>query len=134
MPDVLEMPYRPDVFLVESSKSEVPSAKAPCVTLEGETYLPASDPSSSISHPPSAISYRLGGPTCLAGDVTGDFAFPRPLEVGDLLVFDDMAHYTMVKTTTFNGVPHPSIVLQHEDGRLETIREFSYADFRDRLS
>jgi carboxynorspermidine decarboxylase len=54
--------------------------------------------------------------------------------VGDILVFDDMAHYTMVKTTTFNGVPHPSILLQHEDGRLETIREFGYADFRDRLS
>jgi carboxynorspermidine decarboxylase len=134
MPDVLEMPYRPDVFLVESSKSEVPISKAPCVTLEGETYLPATDPQSTISHPPSAISYRLGGPTCLAGDITGDFAFPRPLEVGDILVFDDMAHYTMVKTTTFNGVPHPSIVLQHEDGRLETVREFGYADFRDRLS
>jgi carboxynorspermidine decarboxylase len=139
MPDVLEMPYRPDVFLVESSKSEVPSAKAPCVTLEGETYLPATDPESSnqqseILNPQSSISYRLGGPTCLAGDITGDFAFPRPLVVGDILVFDDMAHYTMVKTTTFNGVPHPSIVLQHEDGRLETIREFGYADFRDRLS
>ena len=139
MPDVLEMPYRPDVFLVESSKSEVPSAKGPCVTLEGETYVPASDPASSnqpstIDNPQSSIGFRLGGPTCLAGDITGDFAFPRPLVVGDILVFDDMAHYTMVKTTTFNGVPHPSIVLQHEDGRLETIREFGYADFRDRLS
>ena len=70
----------------------------------------------------------------MAGDVTGDFAFPRPLQAGDVLVFDDMAHYTMVKTTTFNGVPHPSIVLQHEDGSLETVREFGYADFRDRLS
>lgn len=139
MPDVLEMPYRPDVFLVERSKSEVPSAKAPCVTLEGEIYVQASDPTSSnqqsaILNHQSSISCRLGGPTCLAGDITGDFAFPRPLEVGDILVFDDMAHYTMVKTTTFNGVPHPSIVLQHEDGRLETIREFGYADFRDRLS
>ena len=137
MPDVLEMPYRPEVYLACTGTADFspPGSKAsPCVTLEGESYLPASDPSSSISHPPSAISYRLGGPTCLAGDITGDFAVPRPLEVGDILVFDDMAHYTMVKTTTFNGVPHPSIVLQHEDGRLETIREFGYADFRDRLS
>jgi carboxynorspermidine decarboxylase len=139
MPDVLEMPYRPDVFLVESAKGEVPSAKGPCVIFEGEAYVSAADPASAdlpsaISHPPSAYSYRLGGPTCLAGDITGDFAFPRPLVVGDVLVFDDMAHYTMVKTTTFNGVPHPAIALQHEDGRLETVREFGYPDFRDRLS
>ena len=53
---------------------------------------------------------------------------------GDVLVFDDMAHYTTVKTTMFNGVKHPAIVLQHEDGRLETVREFTYADFRDRLA
>ena len=130
-------------------KTLVQPSTGPCVTLEGETYLPASDPASTNQqstidnrseaemaggNPQSSISYRLGGPTCLAGDITGDFAFPRPLEVGDILVFDDMAHYTMVKPTTFNGVPHPSIVLQHEDGRLEPIREFGYADFRDRLS
>ena len=78
--------------------------------------------------------YRLGVPTCLAGDVAGEFSFPRELKVGDVLVFDDMAHYTMVKTTTFNGVKHPPIALQHDDGRLEILREFGYADFRDRLS
>lgn len=125
MPDVLEMPYRPDVFLVEKGAAQV-SDSQPAVTLEGESYLPSSEAGEHL--------YRLGGPTCLAGDVIGDFAFQRPLEVGDVLVFDDMAHYTMVKTTTFNGVKHPAIVLQHEDGRLETIREFSYQDFRDRLS
>jgi carboxynorspermidine decarboxylase len=54
--------------------------------------------------------------------------------VGDVLVFDDMAHYTMVKTTTFNGVKHPAIALQHEDGWVEVIREFGYEDFRDRLA
>jgi carboxynorspermidine decarboxylase len=64
----------------------------------------------------------------------GDFSFHRELKVGDTLVFDDMAHYTMVKTTTFNGVKHPAIALQHEDGEIEVIREFTYADFRDRLS
>lgn len=125
MPDVLEMPYRPDVFLVEKGAAQTSGAQ-PAVTLEGESYLPSSESGEHL--------YRLGGPTCLAGDVIGDFAFPRPLEVGDVLVFDDMAHYTMVKTTIFNGVKHPAIVLQHEDGTLETIREFSYQDFRDRLS
>jgi carboxynorspermidine decarboxylase len=80
-----------------------------------------------------SFTYRLGGPTCLAGDVTGDFSFNRELRVGDILVFDDMAHYTMVKTTMFNGVPHPAIRLLHEDGTIETLREFRYEDFRDRL-
>ena len=124
MPDVMEMPYRPDVFLVDSSPSD---DVKPAVIFEGEHYHLAGDA-------PSPYTYRLGGPTCLAGDVVGDFTFPRELKVGDTLVFDDMAHYTMVKTTTFNGVKHPPIALQHEDGRLEVIREFTYADFRDRLS
>ena len=88
----------------------------------------------SASPTPPHSTYRLGGPTCLAGDVVGDFSFPRELKVGDTLVFDDMAHYTMVKTTIFNGVKHPAIALQHEDGEIEVIREFTYEDFRDRLS
>ncbi|MCP5545562.1 MAG: carboxynorspermidine decarboxylase [Akkermansiaceae bacterium] len=122
MPDVLEMPYRPDVFLVDPA----PSDAKPAVVFEGESYHPAGESGPHL--------YRLGGPTCLAGDVIGDFSFPRPLVVGDTLVFDDMAHYTMVKTTTFNGVKHPPIALQHEDGRIEVIREFGYPDFRDRLA
>jgi carboxynorspermidine decarboxylase len=136
MPDVLEMPYRPDVFLVEKpeSRDQKPEMTAPAVTLSGERYLPAGDPTSSIQDPLSLHTYRLGGPTCLAGDVIGDFSFPRALEPGDILVFDDMAHYTMVKTTTFNGVKHPPIAFQHEDGTVEVIREFGYPDFRDRLS
>jgi carboxynorspermidine decarboxylase len=123
MPDVLEMPYRPDVFLVDPNAFTV---SKPAVTFEGENYARAGEKGSHV--------YRLGGPTCLAGDVIGDFGFNRALKVGDILVFDDMAHYTMVKTTIFNGVKHPPIVLQHEDGTLETIREFGYADFRDRLA
>ena len=125
MPDVMEMPYRPDVFLAETGDRRSEGG-GPAVTIEGETYQLAGDSGEHL--------YRLGGPTCLAGDVVGDFSFPRPLKPGDTLVFDDMAHYTMVKTTMFNGVKHPPIVLQHEDGRLETIREFSYRDFRDRLA
>ncbi len=78
-------------------------------------------------------TYRLGGPTCLAGDVIGDYSFDAPLAVGDLVVFHDMAHYTMVKTTTFNGVPLPSISLLGDDGRVRAIREFGYEDYRNRL-
>jgi carboxynorspermidine decarboxylase len=107
MPDVLEMPYRPDIFGPDGNLAGLPGT-APHV-------------------------YRLGGPTCLAGDVIGEFAFSEPLEVGDRLIFDDMAHYTMVKTTMFNGVRHPAIALRCDDGQLVVLREFSYEDFRARL-
>lgn len=139
MPDVMEMPYRPDVFLVEKpeTRDQKPDGANPAVVLAGEAYHLAADPSANhqssiVNH--QSVTYRLGGPTCLAGDVVGDFTFPRELKVGDTLVFDDMAHYTMVKTTMFNGVKHPPIAMLHEDGRLEVLREFSYQDFRDRLS
>lgn len=81
-----------------------------------------------------AHTYRLGGLTCLSGDVIGDYSFDRPLKVGDRLVFSDMAHYTMVKTSNFNGVRLPSIVLREADGRLRVVREFGYESYRDRLS
>ena len=132
MPDVIEMPYRPEVFLVDPSPSE--PCPPPAVMLDGENYHLAGNPEEPhFTETPGHI-HRLGGPTCLAGDVIGDYSFPRALRIGDMLVFDDMAHYTMVKTTTFNGVKHPPIALLHPDGRIETVREFSYADFRDRLS
>lgn len=82
-----------------------------------------------------AHTYRLGGLTCLAGDVIGDYSFDAPLQIGDKLVFADMAHYTMVKTTTFNGVRLPSI--GHADpatGEIKIVRRFGYEDYRDRLS
>lgn len=104
MPDVLEMPYRPQVV----------GAGQP-----GE----------------HAHTYRLGGMTCLAGDVIGDYSFPAPLQVGDKLVFQDMAHYTMVKNNTFNGVGLPSIALYHPETRtIRVVRRFGYRDYRDRLS
>ncbi len=82
-----------------------------------------------------AYTYRLGGLTCLAGDVIGDYSFERPLEVGQRLVFEDMAHYTMVKTSTFNGTPLPAIALWNsETDVLKLVREFDYEDFRRRLS
>ncbi len=103
MPDVLEMPYRPNVI----------GAGKP-----GEL----------------AFTYRLGGPTCLAGDVIGDYSFSKPLIPGDTLIFCDMAHYTMVKNNTFNGVGLPSIVLYSPEKGIQIIKKFGYEDFKMRLS
>ncbi len=103
MPDILEMPYRPDVV---------------GAGLPGEF----------------AHTYRLGGLTCLAGDVIGDYSFKTPLEVGQKLVFLDMSHYTMVKTSNFNGVRLPSVTLRHPDDRYEVVKRFEYEVYRDRLS
>ncbi len=80
-----------------------------------------------------AFTYRLGGPTCLAGDVIGDYSFDEPLRIGDRIVFHDMSHYTMVKTTTFNGVPLPSIAMLDEDGEIGKVRQFGYEEYRRRL-
>lgn len=104
MPDVLEMPYRPEI---------VGAGKL------GE-------------HP---HTYRLGGVSCLAGDVIGDYSFPEPLEPGQRLVFLDMAHYSMVKTNTFNGINLPAIAIREaESGKIRVVRQFGYEDFRNRLS
>lgn len=102
MPDILEMPYRPEII----------GAGKP-----GE-----------LAH-----TYRLGGLTCLAGDVIGDYSFHAPLSVGDKLIFCDMGHYTMVKNNTFNGVNLPDIALLDDDG-IRVIRRFGYADYKHRLS
>ncbi|MGG6310562.1 carboxynorspermidine decarboxylase [Paenibacillus macerans] len=79
-------------------------------------------------------TYRLGGPTCLSGDNIGDYSFDQPLKPGDRLVFGDMAIYSMVKNTTFNGMPLPALVIQHKDDDCEVIHEFGYEDFRMRLA
>ncbi len=90
------------------------------------TVLDAGDPGE------KKFDYRLGGDTCLAGDIVGDYSFDRPLHVGDRIVFFDMIHYTMVKTTFFNGVSHPSIGIW-KDGKFNLVRRFTYEQFRDRL-
>jgi len=80
-------------------------------------------------------TYRLGGLSCLAGDVVGDYSFEKPLKVGDRIMFDDMAHYTMVKTSTFNGVQLPSIAIWNsQSDEVRVVKGFTYEDFRDRLS
>lgn len=80
------------------------------------------------------FTYRLGGPTCLAGDVIGDYSFDKPLNEGDKVVFEDMALYTMVKTNTFNGMPLPSILYRKQNGETVTVKTFGYEDFVSRLS
>ena len=102
MPDVLEMPYRPEII-----NSALPHERE--------------------------YTYRLGGPTCLAGDIIGDYSFDQPLQIGQQLWFKDMAIYSMVKNNTFNGMNLPSIVLKQKDD-IKIIKEFDYNDFKNRLS
>lgn len=79
-------------------------------------------------------AYRMGGVSCLAGDYLEAYHFAAPLQVGDTLLLEDMNHYTTVKTTMFNGVRHPDLCLQHEDGRVEVLRRFDYNDYRNRMA
>lgn len=81
-----------------------------------------------------AYTYRLGGNTCLAGDIMGDYSFDEPLQIGQHIIFEDQMHYTMVKATTFNGIKLPSIAIQKTDGTIEVVREFGYEEFKGRLS
>ena len=80
------------------------------------------------------FTYRLGGNTCLAGDIMGDYSFDKPLEVGDKVIFEDQIHYTFVKSTTFNGIKLPSLVIKNRDGEYKLIKEFGYEEYKNRLS
>jgi carboxynorspermidine decarboxylase len=80
------------------------------------------------------FNYQLAGNTCLAGDIIGDYSFDEPLNIGDKIIFEDQMHYTMVKATTFNGIKLPTIAIKRENGNIEIIKEFSYSEFKARLS
>ena len=110
MPDCLEMPYHPAVRGTETLADEVAKGQETAPTV-----------------------YRLGGNSCLSGDFMGYWRFPAPLAIGDTVIFEDMIHYTTVKTNMFNGIHHPSLVLEHKDGTRELLREYSYEDYRDRM-
>ena len=103
MPDCLEMPYKPAI------------TEALAEPVHGKP------------------TYRIGGNSCLSGDFIGDWSFDKPLAPGDVLTFEDMNHYTTVKTNMFNGIDHPSMVLLRSDGTVETLREFGYEDYRNRM-
>ena len=116
MPDVIEMPYTPRV-----------------VGARALPHSPTHPLPHSHTHPLTHYLYRFGGPTCLAGDEIGTYAFERPLAEGDAVVFEDMAIYSMVKNNTFNGIGLPDIVVRREDGREELVRRFGYENFAARL-
>lgn len=104
MPDCLEMPYKPKI--------------------RGAYHDPVE----------GKPTYRMGGNSCLSGDFMGDWSFDEPLAIGDKIVFEDMIHYTIVKTTMFNGISHPAIALWRQDNQLEIYREFDYTDYKNRMS
>ena len=104
MPDCLEMPYKP---VVRGAYQDAVAGKP---------------------------TYRLGGNSCLSGDYIGDWSFDEELKIGDRIVFEDMIHYTIVKTTLFNGIPHPNLCLWRKKGSLETYRRFGYEDYKNRMS
>ena len=106
MPDCLEMPYHPNIKgakLIDETSEMQPNC------------------------------YRIGGNSCLSGDWMGTWQFDHPLEIGEKIIFEDMIHYTTVKTTMFNGIDHPALVLLRLDGSREILRTFKYADYRDRM-
>ena len=106
MPDCLEMPYYPDV--------------------RGAVHV--GEGSAVANH-----CYRLGGNSCLAGDFMSSWCFDHELQVGEEVIFEDMIHYTTVKTNMFNGISHPAIAMLHEDGQLELLRQYNYEDYRNRM-
>ena len=107
MPDCLEMPYQPEVRGAESVEMERATDKN---------------------------TYRLGGNSCLSGDFMGSWRFDHPLEIGEKLIFEDMIHYTTVKTNMFNGITHPSISMLKSDGKLQKMRVFGYSDYKNRMN
>lgn len=104
MPDCLEMPYKPSI----RGASEADEERYP-------------------------YKYNLGGNSCLAGDSMGFWTFPQPLKIGDTLIFEDMIHYTVVKTHSFNGLAHPALCLLSRDGQIEIWREYTYVDYKQRM-
>ena len=112
MPDVIEMPYMPPVYHGRQGSGIEDQGSGD----EGDGYV-----------------YRLGGPSCLSGDVIGDYRFDRPLQEGDLVLFGDLAIYSTCKNNTFNGMPLPQIFRRREDGTLEQLTDFGYRDFKYRL-
>ncbi len=111
MPDCLEMPYQPKIIgaeIIDKENSQLPTLN-------------------------SQLSYRMGGNSCLSGDFVGSWQFDHELQIGERIVFEDMNHYTNVKTNMFNGITHPSIALRRLNGSIEILREYSYDDYLHRM-
>lgn len=112
MPDCLEMPYMPEV--------------------RGAEIIEADD-NAQLSVLNSSFVYRLGGNSCLSGDFMSSWRFDHELKVGEEVIFEDMIHYTTVKTCMFNGISHPALAMLHKDGKMEILRRFGYEDYRNRM-
>jgi carboxynorspermidine decarboxylase len=120
MPDCLEMPYFPDV--------------RGAVHIDESTAENNNDQTSNFKLQTSNFNlYRLGGNSCLSGDFMGLWHFGHELQIGEEVIFEDMIHYTTVKTTVFNGITHPAIGMLHSDGKLEILRQFGYEDYKNRM-
>ena len=113
MPDCLEMPYQPKII--------------------GAQILEEDEPNSQFSILNSQFHYRIGGNSCLSGDFVGTWAFDHELQIGERIVFEDMNHYTNVKTNMFNGITHPSIALRRLDGTIEILRRYTFDDYLHRM-
>jgi len=119
MPDCLEMPYQPKVrnaqeVSEENTADEISETEQATISLSKHTY-------------------RLGGNSCLSGDFIGSWTFDHELQIGEEIIFEDMIHYTTVKTHMFNGISHPAIAMKHCDGSIEVLREFAYEDYKNRM-
>ncbi len=119
MPDCLEMPYMPQITGGHVIQAEPTGAAVETV--------------SSLDTDGSQYIYKIGGNSCLSGDFLGCWKFDHELSIGEILVFEDMIHYTTVKTNMFNGVSHPALAILHADGKLEYMREFGYEDYKNRM-
>ena len=112
LPDCLEMPYKPVIRGATDVGNKAMTQSPDCI---------------------GKYRYRIGGCSCLSGDFIGDWFFEKPLETGDQIIFEDMIHYTTVKTTMFNGIPHPSIAIFRSDGVFEVYRSYTYEDYKSRM-
>ena len=119
MPDCLEMPYMPEVRGAEVVSDDHGDSSYDLLLRFNQEDRPH--------------DYRLGGNSCLSGDFMGIWRFDHELQIGEEVIFEDMIHYTTVKTNTFNGISHPAIGMLHEDGKLEILRRFGYEDYRNRM-
>lgn len=130
MPDCLEMPYQPFIVNAKCKMLNAQSEEIGDTRHETQDNATQKTPNSSLFTP---HCYRMGGNSCLSGDFVGSWQFDHELQIGERIVFEDMNHYTNVKTNMFNGITHPSIALRRLDGSIEILRKYSYEDYLNRM-
>ncbi|MDR0812299.1 MAG: carboxynorspermidine decarboxylase [Paludibacter sp.] len=126
MPDCLEIPYQPEILYTRHKTKDTKH--------ETRDFVRAKKIPSNLKSQISNYIYRMGGNSCLSGDYLGSWEFERELQAGDKIIFEDMIHYTTVKTTMFNGVTHPSIGMLRSNGEFQLLRKFEYEDYKNRMN